>query len=997
MRLFPLSPNLFACLLLILLSITACGGSNNSSTTDPNDPPAVENSSDDSDTDPSIIKVSDVRTLATPSEPVIVFNDAGDGISVWSVSSAGDWLYYALYDRLSASWSEPQQLVALELDDQGSGVQVVASEQGFAVAWHDQENNLFTGLLRNSEWHISQISPQDDPVDLYRLVSNGSGYLITWVTYSAHEVYASVSRDGVTWDESSLLHQGARLVDLESAISNGSGYLVTFYDWGLLLTAGRIYDGSTWQDTEQLIDTFDVTTVASLLASNGQGYSLIWKGSTEQSTTVWNRVYNQATGWGEPKIVTSYDHQENDQVDVWQLVSNGTGYCVTIQTNYSEIDALIDPLGNAGWGSSTQIFSTTAENRMILKHTLVSDGEGYAVFLSEDESVVSSPWQSTLHHYGRVYRNGSWRVDDSSSFPVVVYHTDFSDYLDRSIPIEAAGFNGEYAVALVQQNSGSDSVVTYGYDSSSGWMEMELLGHDRQDVAGPVVVASPTQGLSVVWNQVSDSGVGLSTYSNRLHEGQWRGKQLMYEANYRFGSSYEPKLVSGVNGETLAVWSQDRNGYRALMANIEVNGQWLEPVVLADKTTQTPPVVTQNESGYVVVWEEQVHDWSYNLKALAFGADQWDESIIETSTLIHSSSNRIYPALASNGSDFLLVYMDVAPDMSSKNFLSRLFDGVVWHDPQMIAEDVYNNRKYPQIATNGSTYRAVWMQGVSDDMNIYSAEFDGMTWGQQQLVSPMIEKDTDPWNYNWAIPVVASNGEGYAIIWFDGTKVKGSLYTNRWSEAELLGNVNEHYYYDEGPIVASNGRGYAVAWYTNTEPGAEASYALYANVYDAVSWSGVVNLSASVGTDVFILDFNEASEMISVSGDRYAIIWGTGNNDLSGENTESIYARIFDGSDWSASTQLNRNRAEIRDYQLAGDGAGFLAAWLQLSGEGQFKLLTKRFDDSGWAVRDIVGESEYDKYDLSLRGDEEGYQAIWTGAEGDGDPWVRVPWSMSGL
>jgi hypothetical protein len=1000
MRALSVSLNLFACLLSITLLITACGGSNDNSTPETTDPPPVENDNDDADPvefDSSILKVSNVSTMADPGKPTIVFNQAGDGISVWEVSSAGVWLYYALYDRASDRWSQPQQLAAIETDYWSYEVQVVSSDRGFAVAWEGRDYNLFVGLFHDGEWKISEISAHDnDSVGQFRLASNGAGYLITWTHQSNTGVYASLSHDAVNWSANNLLYQtdGSGYTVLDAAISNGAGYLVSFFKSNQYQILTRLYDGTVWQDTEQLID-IPIDPSMTRLSSNGQGYSLVWSDYGEQSTRIWNRTYTATSGWGASRMIASYDSQLGDLIYVWQFESDGKGYCVSVEHNHRVITAIVDPLGNGNWGSSVEVFSTGSDEREIRKHSLVPGGDGYAVFLSEKASEAGSLEKQTLHYHGRVYRDGNWSVDDSTSIPVVVYDVYDSPYMNASIPIDGAGANGEYAVALIQQESGSDRLAAYQYSYDSAWTEMEQLENDPVVVNYPVVVANPASGVSVVWSQVDDSGESLSTYSNRLHEQQWSGRQMIYQGNDLLGSSFDTQLIAGANGETLAIWSQDRNGDRALMANIMLDGVWGEPSVLADRISQAPPVVAKSNHGYVAVWEEKHHEQSYSLKAISFDGENWSEP-----TLLHTSPNRISAAMASNGTDFQVVYMDVVYSPYSVNFLARLFDGHTWHESVTIAEGVYSESKYPQIASNGSTFRVVWMQGDLEDMNIYSSEFDGEIWGARQTVSAVQEQLVDSWTfsrYYLNLPVIASNGNGYGVFWFDGTNVKASLYTDQWSEPELLGRVDVLNYYDEGPIVTSNGSGYAVAWFTQTEPDVGVDYsALYANIYDGSSWRGAANLSGSVSTLLHLLDFDEAEKIVSVSGDRYGIVWGTRYDNYM-DFAGSVYARIFDRSGWSANRLLNRSWGEIDDYQLAGDGEGFLAAWRQLSVSGQFKLLTNQFDDDGWGVRNIVNESEYDKYDLNLIGGERGYQAIWTGAEPGGEPWVRIPWSTSAL
>jgi hypothetical protein len=76
---------------IILLMLCSCGGSDNS---DESSDPIPDNQTDGNSTepqnqDPSILKVSDLRTAANPYAPHTVFNSAGDGLSVWAVTSEG--------------------------------------------------------------------------------------------------------------------------------------------------------------------------------------------------------------------------------------------------------------------------------------------------------------------------------------------------------------------------------------------------------------------------------------------------------------------------------------------------------------------------------------------------------------------------------------------------------------------------------------------------------------------------------------------------------------------------------------------------------------------------------------------------------------------------------------------------------------------------------------------------------------------------------------------
>jgi hypothetical protein len=984
MRLLSASLGLFTSLLILLPMLNACGSSSNET--------AEENS------DPSIQKIGDVSTLATPSKPEIVFNEAGDGISVWSVTSAGTWLYYSLYDRTSDSWSQPQQLAAVASESWTLEPQVVSSNAGFAIAWLNADSELFIKLFNNGELQTSQMSAHaEGRVEQYQLKSNGQGYLLVWKHRAGYEINSSISLDGKSWESNSTLFQNGETayMELGPVSASNTSYMVTFYDQNQYQLYGRIFNGSDWQNAEQLI-SISIERSQVLLASNGEGFSLVWTDISEQFPAVWNRVYTNSEGWSESNIITTYDSLDVSTVDISHLVSNGTGYCLSVEINDSAIEAIVDPQGIGSWGDSTQLIVPGEGDNSLHQHTMTTDGESYGLVVNYIG--IDASEQATLRYYARLYQNGSWNLNDRSSISMTAYDLYVDPNLHHAKPINFAGVNGIYATDLVQHESGSDNVISHQYSYTDGWLDMVLLEADQGVASNPLIVVNPLKGLTAVWNQVDDNGDGLSTYSSQLQDSQWSEKQLMFEANYLFGSSYEPRLVAGSNGGTLAVWLQDRNGYRALMANINTDGQWHDPIVLANAISKTPPRVAANNSGYAVVWEEETYDKRFHLKTIVFNADQWSESLKDSAILLHTYSGQLYTALASKGDDYHITYLDVVGERQSKNLVSRYYDGATWLEAVTIAEGVYSDRYHPQIATNGTTYRTVWMQGDLEDMNLYSSEFDGETWSQPQFVSHLEEKVPGEFVYEFYYlnaPVITSNGDGYGVFWFDGTKVNGSLFTDRWSDPELLGEVqalSEH----EGPMVSSNGSGYAVVWFTLTESEIGYGSALYANVYDGASWHGAVKLSSDDSHEVFIFDPSEASKMLTVSGDRYGIIWGTPYTSPD-DSAFSVYASVFDGSGWSANVMLNRNEAEIKDFQLAGNREGFLSAWLQLSSHGQFKLLTKQFDQNGWAEREIVAESEYDKYDLSLIDSEVGYQAIWTGVEEGGDDWVRVPWSSSGL
>jgi hypothetical protein len=64
------------------------------------------------------------------------------------------------------------------------------------------------------------------------------------------------------------------------------------------------------------------------------------------------------------------------------------------------------------------------------------------------------------------------------------------------------------------------------------------------------------------------------------------------------------------------------------------------------------------------------------------------------------------------------------------------------------------------------------------------------------------------------------------------------------------------------------------------------------------------------------------SHLIKPSGKKYAILWGHRVEEFS-DYSDAVYAKVFNGSEWSATTQLNTDASNNTQFQLASDGRPF--------------------------------------------------------------------------
>ncbi|PVV09557.1 MAG: hypothetical protein B6D77_09885 [gamma proteobacterium symbiont of Ctena orbiculata] len=965
----------------ILLLLTSCGGSGNSG--EPGDSTNDTPSNGDSDNvqiqDPSVLSVSNLRTAANPDIPISVFNDAGDGLAVWAVTSEGTWLYYSLYDCASDSWTSAQRLAEVAHDELYIAPKVVSNGVGFAVAWNT-DNRLYINLFNDGEWVTTQANPGATWFDSHELISNGRGYLLAWRQDSGARqwVYTTLSEDGMTWGDT-VIHSEAASDNAFSiqVESDGTGYAVIWEESNTRIL-GNIHDGSAWLGTQELVNLPDSSIFRSRIASNGTGYLLAW---TRGGESIMNRIYTPSDGWGLSEVLFPRDSDDNS-AHVNAIVSNGTGYCALI-TKYEEagqwgLYAAIDSQGNGAWEDTSLL--DISRQWGTEQWTLVSDGDGYAAawgyFDANNDNIVQ--------HTASVYQGTGWHtLSNPISIAPIVSEVLYRYRLHDQLDIEIAGLNGQYVLTSKQVIDDVDSITATRYDSNLGWLDTEILENGSGTAKDPKLSVNQDRGLSVIWHQIDDSGTAISTYRNRMDGEQWSGAELLHESTYLLGSSYTPQLVAADNGTTLALWSQHRNGYRALIANIRDGDAWAQPVVLSDSTTETTPRIASNGTGFAVTWEERSGE-EYLLKGVTFERDGWSDSIVHDISVLQYSSKPIPMVLASNGRDYMLLHFDYPSQSNTTgNLIARHFDAIDWREPAMVAEGVYFATRYPKIATNGTTYLTAWLQ-QGDTMDIYSSQYDGDVWGSGLLVASDLEIILNEYGMSRPDgPELASNGEGYGIFWFDRGNVIGSLYTESWSSPEDIGDINlQAWRGEETPYVASNGSGYAVAWRSDNETGST----LYANVYNATSWIGAEGFSASQN-DTFVLP--DDGDLLEASGEKYALLWATPYPEVS--------ASVYDGSQWSTTTRLNRVLNETSQFQLASDGMGFLAAWIQDNGSGTHEIVSSSYDNNSWGEPVVVDDNQLSKFDLDLIGDSTGFQAVWTGAEQGGDPWVRIPWAKSGL
>lgn len=820
----------------------------------------------------AVSRVSDLPTLGNPSSPFLVYNARGDAIALWEVDTqVGRWLYGSVYAHASDSWSSSEPLVSVADPERALYPQIVSNGDGFALVWRETtslRDELYARLFDVGGWSaVVKIGGGEVELGVaFDLISNGTGYAVAWAEDDGSEVrvYALVSADGHSWGDAVLM-DAASSAGLPRLASDGSGYALV---WTAFRLKATLYADDAWGAIEMLDEDLILAAHGHhRIASNGAGYSVIWSSWNGSQGSLWSRIHggDAASGWSEAQPL----YTGEDIIYGTEMLSNGAGYAVGYSHSdgvSSELLAIVDAAGDGLWGQS-QLLEPVLPNFIYWR--MATDNSSYAIAWERSGGIAA---QETL---ASIYNGAQW------SAPTVINTLDYPDNLQ---PLNLSGFSGRYVIAW------SDDANIYArvFDSI-GWGNVELLDDGLGEGQAPSIEVNPLDGVRVAWNQIDEYTDGITSFTHALVEVQWSGETILTKANYFVGSSYRPQLLADGQGRTLAVWSQDRNGKRALYAAIHQHGVWGNPKLLEDANTYVQPQITTDGSGFAVIWQSS-DDPSFSVAYPTYSAyvqvyDGLDWGTAEPLGLsaLNSFSAITSASIASGGEGYILVYRRYNDSTNTEQVLARYYDGVVWLPPVLLDESQYDPFGFTQTVCNGSSCLSIWSRYDGNGVEVYASEFTGTSWNTPQ---PLMSED-----YSWGmdVPRLATNGESYLVVWFQGESVIGRIHAGDWGAPTLIGDrVLNAWYRPDIPSVQSNGVGYAVAWTAYDD----IRTLIKANVFDGHEWGNVSDIYAD---EVYLLSFDPlgSNDKLAAMGDGYALLWGA----YVGTTTElhDLYASVHNG------------------------------------------------------------------------------------------------------
>lgn len=922
-------------------------------------------------------QVSTVQTSGATTTPILEYNAAGEGMSVWEVSNIGRSLVYSFYD--GTSWSTEAVLESIS-NNASMNPQLVSNSSGFALVWTAYDGTayqLMASFYDGSSWSTAAaIDTEDASVNSPKLATNGTGYAVTWYqqenSSSQSRIYARISADAISWGAAVVIDNASSSAYNPRIVSNGDDYAVIWVQDSPNRIGVNVYSGSWNSSTAALLDnTSSYSAGGHQIVSNGDGYSVVWYKYDGTRNNVYNRTYYNSGGYSWSTIADIDGSTNSANISAENAISsNGTGYAVTF-SNYNgtayDAYAVINAAGDNSWGTAAALESEAGSVNG--SPIISSNGSSYATLWSQYDG------SSTYDLFSSVYSGNSWSggaAIEAGSTPI------YSGYYKLN------SIGSKYIASWIQQLSSINHIFANVYDS--GWSPVVVqLDSATISTTIPESEFNPAGEIVVAW---SEAGSGV--FTNVYDDTSWSTQTALTTTAFG-GSSYTPRLTYNGNGRTLAIWRQYSGSNYNLYANIHQNGSWGTPEVLSLGNISSGYMHAATDGdGFAVAWVE--NDGTYNsVYASVFDGSSWstkqevdDSSISGTANLAYSEKGE-EKSLASNGSGYMLVYQQY--DGSNYNDIYAVqYDGSSWSTPQVLdLASITQSASTPTLATNGTKYLAMWPQFDGTAGRVYSNEFDGSSWGTAQKLE-------NSGNGFYAYPRrLTSNGTDYLAVWsqYDGTQYRSysSFYSSgSWSAAVALDSgTASHQVYSYPITVHSGGNLYAAAWQEYNG----AAYEVMVTTYDGTTWLSPISLDDGTAGNT-VLDSYQY-DVLTSNGSSYALVWRRYNGTV-----YDAYASLFDGTDWSTAAALETGAQSVNNIQIASNGDGYLSAWEQDDGTGLFNIVSNRYDPAtqGWDGELLLDVDDNNSaFELNLQGTTDGYLGVWTQANPTGDIAVRFPWA----
>jgi hypothetical protein len=473
----------------------------------------------------------------------------------------------------------------------------------------------------------------------------------------------------------------------------------------------------------------------------------------------------------------------------------------------------------------------------------------------------------------------------------------------------AVAFNGqEFLVVWADQQGGGD-FETRGARVSTGAVVLDTSGITISGFGGgeffPKTAALGTNFL-VVWEDHRNQSTGgfSDIFAGRVTGGGTVLDRDGFPVGTGSGDRFMPAVAAGLT-DYLVVWQDSRNlgtsGEDIFGARVSTGGVVTDangfPISTAPGDESTPALAF-NGSHYLVVWSDQ--------RNLATTDGDIYGTLVSTDATVASPSGIVIssgsadeqrPAVASNGSNYLVVWQDYRNTANNGVDIYGVRVGISGGVLDLSAIPISaagGDQILPAVAASGTGYMVVWQDYRNSAVS--GADIYGtlVTSGGTVVNASGIPISTA--NTDQLFPAVIGNGTDYFVAWQDGrnlansgfdiygTRVTGAGVVQDASGLALTQAAGAQY----SPALAFNGTDYLVAWSDERNLGTSGVdiYGTRLTPAGTVLDPGGIPITQAAGDQV--------SPAVASASGGFLVVWEDGRN--SATTLDDIYGARLNGA-----------------------------------------------------------------------------------------------------
>ncbi|MFH0778887.1 MAG: hypothetical protein V2A71_09700, partial [Candidatus Eisenbacteria bacterium] len=430
----------------------------------------------------------------------------------------------------------------------------------------------------------------------------------------------------------------------------------------------------------------------------------------------------------------------------------------------------------------------------------------------------------------------------------------------------------------------------------------------------------------------------------------------------------------------LVVWDDERSGADSDIygARVTVSGAVLEPSAIPISTamdSQWHPAVAYNGSDFVVVWQ----DWRYQLDSDVYGTRvSPDGTVLEPSGIPISTAedDQWHPDLAPEGDEVLVAWRD-GRNVTWDIYGARLDASGVLLDPTGFSiSSAEGDQSSPAVTAGGGGYDVVW----SADQKLYDAFSHTDVRGTRVSVSGNVLEpggtDVSVSSSTQRRSGAAFDGANFIVVWDDGLRHGhyGSICAARVEPSgalldtatiELASLWGDVERY---PAVAYGAGGYLVGW----EDGTSGKFEVWTR---PVSTSGEPGSAAHHGDLIDVV--RQWRPSIASDGQGFLLVCV---EEVDGSHKVAARRMDGDGNPLGASLTTVRIAPDIPSVAVAYGDSTYLVVWEEAGGVTGYDVYAARVDTSG-AVVDVgpihVSGGTWDEREPCVAFDGDSYFVAW--------------------